>query len=75
MPEIRYGKALFCAALGLLAAFVAIRDYVEYGRLALYGVTAQASITKVETPRRRRARSSVATTSATRSGRSTDAHI
>ena len=62
MPEIRNGKALFCAALALLAAFVAIRDYVEYGRLALYGVTAQASITKVETPRRGRVRSSMATT-------------
>lgn len=45
----------------LLAAFVAIRDYVEYGRLALYGVTAQASITNVE-PRRRRRGTSFATT-------------
>jgi hypothetical protein len=62
MPEIRNGKALLCAALGLLAAVIAIRDYVEYGRLALYGITAQASITKVETPRRGRVRSTMATT-------------
>ena len=62
MPEIRSGKALFCAALAMLAAFVAIRDYVQYGRLALYGVTAQASITKVESLGGRRARSAIATT-------------
>ena len=62
MPEIRNGKALFCATLGLLAAFVAIQDYVEYGLLALYGVTAEALITKVETSRGGRARSSIKTT-------------
>ena len=61
MPEIRNGKALLYAALGILAAFIAIWYYAEYGRLALYGVTAQASITKVETPRRR-TRSTMATT-------------